>query len=383
MIWIIFSIIASVVFLMLAHSGMCRNTSNLSRRDSASAIFADQIGEVEKDLERGIISAEEAKAARAEIESRLKAIDRQSDGGEPMVGHSGRVLVLLAALTVPALGAGVYWQLGSPDIPSQPFAQRTGEQAEVRKIADLAVRLRSRLEADETGGPTEGWVLLAQTYMRMGRFGEAADAFEVLLDRPDASSALVSQYGEALVYSEDGIVTPKAERAFDRALELDPSNPAATFYIAVGLEQAGSPDKAYDLLKTRMEAEEGFRPWMESFAAQLNRIAPSIGRAPVDLAALAPSIPGPTADQVAATEEMSDEDRQVFIRSMVERLANRMKENPSDLDGWMRLGNAYAVLGENENARNAYGKAQKLAENLSQTDPRKAEIARSLAELGA
>ena len=381
MIWIIFSFMAVAVFLTLALSGLGRKTSDLSRRESASAIFSDQIGEVEKDLERVIISAEEAKAARAEIERRLKAIDRQSDD-KAIMGHSGRALILLAALVVPALGAGLYWQLGSPYIPSQPFAQREGEQAEAREIADLAVRLKSRLEADETGGPTEGWVLLAQTYMRMGRFGDAADAFEGLLDRPNANSALVSQYGEALVYADDGVVTPKADRAFERALELDPSNPAATFYKAIGLEQAGSPDKAYDLLKTRMDAEEEFRPWMESFVAQLNRIAPSIGRAPVNLAAFAPSMPGPTADQVAAAEEMSDEDRQAFIRSMVERLASRMQENPGDLDGWMRLGNAYSVLGETDGARNAYGRARDLADDLPQGDPRKVAIDRALLELG-
>ena len=134
MIWIIFSFMAVAVFLTLALSGLGRKTSDLSRRESASAIFSDQIGEVEKDLERGIISAEEAKAARAEIERRLKAIDRQSDD-KAIMGHSGRALILLAALVVPALGAGLYWQLGSPYIPSQPFAQREGEQAEARETA--------------------------------------------------------------------------------------------------------------------------------------------------------------------------------------------------------------------------------------------------------
>jgi len=34
--------------------------------------------------------------------------------------------------------------------------------------------LRARLLEDENGGPTDGWVLLGQTYMNMGRYGDAA-----------------------------------------------------------------------------------------------------------------------------------------------------------------------------------------------------------------
>ncbi len=380
MIWIVFSVMAAAAFLTLAFSGTSRKTSVLSRHESASAIFADQITEVERDQERGIISAGECKAAKAEIERRLRAIDRQADG-EPTARPSGRALVLAAALAVPALGAALYWQVGSPGIPSQPFAERAGEQAQAREIADLAAKLKARLELDETGGPTDGWAMLGQTYMRMGRYEDAAGAFARVQDRPEVTSALASQYGEALVYAEDGIVTPKASRVFDRALELDPANPAASFYQALALEQAGAPDAAYDLLQARIESEDGYRPWMDSFAAQMNRIAALVGLPGVDLADLAPAMPGPTAEQAATAEQMSDEDRQAFIRSMVERLAARMQENPGDLDGWMRLGKAYAVLGESNSARDAYSRAKVLADDLPQDDPRRAGIDRALLEL--
>lgn len=266
MIWIIFSIMAAVTFLALALSGINRNRPVLSRRESASEIFNDQIIEVERDLERGIITADEARAAKAEVERRLLSIAGQTDA-DPALQRSGRNLMVLAALAVPALGTALYFQLGNPEIPSLPFAQRAEEQADVNEIAGLAVRLKTRLELDESGGPTEGWVLLGQTYMRMARFEDAAEAFAVVQDRPDVTSALVTQYGEALVYAEKGIVTPKAALVFDRALELDPSNPAGTYFKAFSLEQAGAPADAYDLLKERIEAEDGFRPWMESFVA--------------------------------------------------------------------------------------------------------------------
>ena len=42
-----------------------------------------------------------------------------------------------------------------------------------------------------------------------------------------------------------------------------------------------------------------------------------------------------------------------MIRGMVERLAARLQQDGSDVDGWIRLLRSYTVLGENEKARAA------------------------------
>jgi cytochrome c-type biogenesis protein CcmH len=57
---------------------------------------------------------------------------------------------------------------------------------------------------------------------------------------------------------------------------------------------------------------------------------------------------------------MSEGDRNKMIRSMVERLAAKMKENPEDKDGWVRLERAYRVLGETARADEAAARAAKL-----------------------
>lgn len=50
---------------------------------------------------------------------------------------------------------------------------------------------------------------------------------------------------------------------------------------------------------------------------------------------------------------MSDEDRNAMIRSMVQRLASRLADNPDDLAGWRQLAKAYEVLGDKEKAERA------------------------------
>ena len=50
---------------------------------------------------------------------------------------------------------------------------------------------------------------------------------------------------------------------------------------------------------------------------------------------------GPGAEDVAAAEQMNPEDRAAMVRGMVERLAERLKRDGSDLEGWLRLVRAY------------------------------------------
>jgi cytochrome c-type biogenesis protein CcmH len=78
---------------------------------------------------------------------------------------------------------------------------------------------------------------------------------------------------------------------------------------------------------------------------------------------------------------MSDDDRQAFILSMVARLADRLEEEPNDLDGWMRLGNAYSVLEQTDDAIAAFERAEELTANAEAKDPRAQAIADALSRL--
>jgi cytochrome c-type biogenesis protein CcmH len=55
---------------------------------------------------------------------------------------------------------------------------------------------------------------------------------------------------------------------------------------------------------------------------------------------------------------MAPEERNQFIRTMVERLAVRLHQDGSDIDGWLRLLRAYMVLGERDKAKAAAAEAR-------------------------
>ena len=50
-----------------------------------------------------------------------------------------------------------------------------------------------------------------------------------------------------------------------------------------------------------------------------------------------------------------------MIRSMVEGLEARLQDDPSDLEGWRRLGRSRGVLGDSEASAEAYRRAAELA----------------------
>ena len=384
MIWVLFAGLVALAVIIMLDPLRRSEAVAADRIASAVTVHVDQLREIDKDAERGLISTEEAKAAKVEIERRLIALERTKS----TTGHfetGGRGALWLSALMVPLIAGALYTQLGSPQIPGVPFADRKEERVEEAQIAELTGRLLERLQSDPEGGPTEGWMLLGQTYMRMGEYADAASAMENVIGRDDATSAMFSQYAQALVAAENGIVSPKARTAIRRARELDPTNPAATFYEAIALDQAGGSEQAHDLLVARLEQAAGTEPWIEIFVAQANRIGEAIGREPMSVATFAPktdAAPKPTREDLAAASEMSVEDRAAFIRSMVDGLASRLAEDPDDLDGWLRLGNAYRVLGETDKARQAFETAEALAKNLDLDDPRKRSIREALSNLG-
>ncbi len=356
---------------------LSRNSQDLTRDESALSILHDQLSELDRDLSRGVIGQGEERAARLEIQRRIIGVTSKSSDGvvDP---KSGGAALLVLSLVVPIAAVALYFNLGSPNMPSIPFADRSEEIMGKLEFDTLTTQLRTKLLSDADGGPTDGWILLGETYLRAERYAEASDAFLQLLDRPDTTSGAFSRYAEALIMDEGGTVAPRAERAIDQAIILEPSNPAATYYKALAMEQAGELHAAHGILLARLDLADGFYPWMESYVGLANFIAPDIGASEISLEDFAPAVPGPSDADVANAADMSETDRAAFITSMVERLATRLAQEPDDLDGWLQLAQAYTVLGQEDDARAAFNNASGLISDLPAADPRRQQVATGL-----
>ena len=68
---------------------------------------------------------------------------------------------------------------------------------------------------------------------------------------------------------------------------------------------------------------------------------------------------GPSEEQVAAAKDLAPDQKIAMIKGMVERLAERLGKDGSDIEGWLRLVRSYMVLGERERALAAAGDARR------------------------
>ena len=72
---------------------------------------------------------------------------------------------------------------------------------------------------------------------------------------------------------------------------------------------------------------------------------------------LAPPIGANAVAKPSVSDQASNQTDEM-VRSMVLNLAERLKRDGSDIDGWMRLVRSYVVLGEREKAQSAAAAAR-------------------------
>ena len=377
-------------------------------------VYRDQLKEVERNKTRGLIGKEEAEAAKAEIGRRILEADqrRQKAASEGAGTSRGlvRVAAVLVAAALPAGAVAVYLSEGNPGLESQPFASRNlpddagtqlsgrggaagGGQAQAgggqaggapagsggqgqqgQSLAQSEANLSARLE--ENPDNVDDWVLLGRTRLAMQRYGAAVEAFEQAVQRAPNRPQVNAFYGEALVMANQGTVVPKAQEAFEKVRQQVPDDPRSRFYIGLAEKQAGNPQAALDIWKQLVADADPGAPYLEAVGQQMASVERELGIEPgTTFAEVKPEgpaagqgsqtaqtgsgsaseggAPNPSREQVEAAQNMSSEDRQQMIQGMVDRLASRLEQDPTDAQGWQRLIRSYSVLGEGDKATQA------------------------------
>ena len=407
--WAIAALMTVAALAMVIIPGLRQpKQSAPSRAEFDLTVYKDQLAEISRDRERGLLGDAEADAATVEIKRRmLKAADSVDEGGDDAhTGHrslSRAVAACLAAVT-PVIAFGFYIVLGSPNQPNLPHAQRDIsaeiearqgrlEKAEVLQLAAKLVETLKKKPDD-----IKGWLLLGRTYLTISEFDDALEAFRRATELSDRRPDIVASYAEAMVVAEDGRITARAKKLFTDILATDPFDPKARYYLGLEQAQTGNISGALQTWTDLIQLSPADAPWLETINQKIAVAAKELGIDPDTVkpsaravalaltrglgAPKSSSLPmtsmppatspgasspapgatprGPSAADVEAAGQMSATDRDKMVRSMVNRLAERLKENPDDLAGWQRLAKAYAVLGEKEKAEAVKKKIEAL-----------------------
>ncbi|MCX8998449.1 c-type cytochrome biogenesis protein CcmI [Rhizobiaceae bacterium BDR2-2] len=338
--WIIVAVLTAAVAAFLLKPLLRPGREADAGRAGEAEVYKDQLKEVDRDLAEGLIGAEEAEYARAEIGRRLIAASagRSASARAMSAARLRQAAAVAVVVVLPATGLCLYLLTGSPGTPDQPLAARLENPG--NNIELLVAKAERHLAENPTDG--KGWDILAPIYFRAGRLGDAELAYRNAIRYLGVSAERVTGLGETLVASNRGVITDDANAAFREAVRRDPENPRARFYLALALEQAGRRDEARAAFEALQKETPADAPWQPLLR---EHIARNGGGAP------APAPPGgPTDADVEAAAGMDAGDRQEMIRGMVESLDARLKEEPGNFEGWMRLVRSYAVLGEKDKA---------------------------------
>lgn len=348
----------AVVALVLP---LLRRRSTDAAADSAVAILEDQLGELARDQERGLIQPAEARAARVEIERRLLRTAGRARPHEFAAGRLGRSLVLVALLAVPLGAVALYARLGSPSVPDRPFASRADERqgpAVPAEILAMVANLEARLQAD--GNDPEGWLMLGRSQLTLGRPEQAIQSYRRALELAPDDAEAVASLAEALMVHAQGVVTPEVQTLMRRLATLAPDDPRPPYFQGLAAAQAGDYGAALEQWRGLLASAPADAPWRAQIEPSIREAAQELGLDPAPILALART---PTAEEqaAAAMAALPPEERQAQVRAMVDRLQTRLETDGGSADEWHRLGQARLVLGERDRAIKAYREALALA----------------------
>lgn len=383
MLWAILGALALIAGAALALPLLRPKGPMLARSEYDAQVYRDQLEELDRDIARGTVTATEAETARTEIARRLLAADAAARGEKKIAADRrtpAALVGILVALAVPAGAIGVYVTVGSPSLPGQPAMEARAKQAALARqaakdqpaaeenAAELITRLGKILESRPDD--LKGWTLYAGALSRTGRWTEAVTAWRRVVALAPENAGLRSEYAEALIFASGGTVTPAARQVITETLALDAGEPRARYYAGLAEYQAGRTEEALRQWLALEADSTPDAPWSRLLASRIATLQADRGigdetlaamRAEAQAKARATTSPrGPSAEDITAAQQMSPEDRQAMIRGMVDGLAEKLKQTPDDLEGWLRLARSYGVLNDAAKSRDAYGKAAAL-----------------------
>lgn len=360
-------------------------------------VYRDQLAEVERDLARGIVNAEDAERARTEISRRILAADaairaadpaaHQADTrGSTVIGIAlGIALISGSFYIYTALGAPGYGDLSLKDRiaaaenlrsarPSQQDAEAGLSRSDLPQPASpspdyVALVEQLRTVVGQRPDDMDGLRLLAISERNLGNYSAAHENFEryLIARAADATPQEFADYADMMVLAAGGYVSPEAESALARALEGDPGNGPARYYWGLMLAQTGRPDQAFRIWDQLLRIGPADAPWIPPVQAQIEEMAI---RAGVNYVMPEPGTTrGPTADDIANASDMTASERMDMIAGMVEGLAERLSSEGGTVSEWAQLITALGALERRNDAFIVYQNALEVfADDLTAVD---------------
>ncbi len=384
--WIITTAMASLVVLLLGRA-MWRGAQQAipAKAEYDLQVYREQLSEIERDVARGVVGAEDAERVRTEISRRILAANPPAATAARPAGRGHpKVVLAVIALSLVAGSAALYARLGQPGYGDLALADRIAFAEDMRErrpsqqsaqdslppspaatgLSPEYLGLMQQLRSTVANRPDDlqGHQLLAHNEANIGNFAAAAAAQKDVLRiiGAGATAREIGDYAELLVLAAGGYVSPEAETALRAVLAKDKTDERARYYYGLMMIQTGRPDIAFRLWDDLLRRGPEDAPWIGPIRDQIMSVAALAG---VDYSL--PTIGtgrtrGPSAEDITAASDMTAEDRMEMIGGMVAGLSDRLASEGGPPGDWARLITSLGVLGDTDQALAVFNNAMQV-----------------------
>jgi len=256
------------------------NRTTIPRHDLNVRIAQQRLAEIEIELENEQLSADDFNTTQADLEDSLLT-DIQSEEESKSLKNSGPLPVLIIATLFPITVIALYLILGSPNYLSteDQTATTTSASSPDALLAELKLRL------DQNPADREGWTILANAMMSLGKYAQAVGAYEKLYALTGDEPEVLVGYADALTMLEEGALNDRVITLLNRALKIDPEQPQALWLAGMAAEARGDLPGALEhwhRLKPALHADPQAQSELQALIERVTELAISRGLAVKD-----------------------------------------------------------------------------------------------------
>ncbi|MCC6303331.1 MAG: c-type cytochrome biogenesis protein CcmI [Gammaproteobacteria bacterium] len=199
----------------------------VERRALNITVYRDQLVEMERDLQNDVLTPDQYRQGREELERRLLEDVAEAPGAAaPPPPRAARASAIVLIALVPLLAVGGYVLLGAPGVllspQSAPMAAAGGQGDMAHQINQMVTRLEQRLASEPDNA--EGWAMLGRSYLVLERFDDARTALEKAVTLGLKNPELLVDYADALAMASGQSLEGRPLKLIEEALALDPNN---------------------------------------------------------------------------------------------------------------------------------------------------------------
>lgn len=163
-----------------------------------------------------------------------------------------KVAAVATAVALPLLAAWLYSTVSTQQWDYEPAAAGAEAGAAAPDVERMVAQLEERLQAEP--GDAEGWLMLGRSFVVLGRYPRAVDAFQQAYDLTQGDSLpAITGLAEALILTDEASLNGRAGELIESALVRAPREPRALWYGSLAALSAGKLEVARDRMQLLLE----------------------------------------------------------------------------------------------------------------------------------